>query len=397
MTSLRIGLVCPYAWDVPGGVAAHIRDLVHCLRTEGHDVSVLTPAEDPASLPDYCVDGGRPVAVRYNGSVARVTLGVSAAARVRRWIRDGDFDVLHVHEPMNPSLSVLACWVAQGPIVATWHSSIARSRALSASYYLAQISMEKVTARIAVSEDARRTLVAHLGGDAVLIPNGVDVAAFTGSEALPGWPGDGGSVLFLGRIDEERKGWSVLARALPDIIERYPAVRVLVAGPGDHERARAEVRADLHDRITFLGRVSDEVKAQALHSVDVYVAPHTGGESFGIVLLEAMASGTPVLASDIAAFRRVLDGGRCGRLFAADDPAALARGLIELLADPGARASLAVAGRRRAEEFDWQRVGRDVVSVYESVVTPGERVRVDIRAQLVGRLASAVSRSSDGG
>jgi phosphatidylinositol alpha-mannosyltransferase len=287
--------------------------------------------------------------------------------------------------------------VAQGPIVATWHSSIARSRALSASYYLAQISMEKVTARIAVSEDARRTLVAHLGGDAVLIPNGVDVAAFTGSEALPGWPGDGGSVLFLGRIDEERKGWSVLARALPDIIERYPAVRVLVAGPGDHERARAEVRADLHDRITFLGRVSDEVKAQALHSVDVYVAPHTGGESFGIVLLEAMASGTPVLASDIAAFRRVLDGGRCGRLFAADDPAALARGLIELLADPGARASLAVAGRRRAEEFDWQRVGRDVVSVYESVVTPGERVRVDIRAQLVGRLASAVSRSSDGG
>lgn len=397
MSRLRVGLVCPYAWDVPGGVAAHIRDLATYLVEHGHDVSVLTPAEDPATLPAYCVDGGRPVAVRYNGSIARVTLGVSAAGRVRRWIRDGDFDVLHVHEPMNPSLSVLACWVAQGPIVATWHSSIARSRALSASYYLAQISMEKVIARIAVSEEARRTLVAHLGGDAVLIPNGVDLRQFAGAQPMPGWPPEGGSVVFLGRLDEERKGWAILAAAIPEVIEAYPGLRVLVAGPGDQGQARAAVREDLQDRVTFLGRVTDEAKAQAMRSGDVYVAPHTGGESFGIVLLEALASGTPVLASDIPAFRRVLDDGRCGVLFRAGDTGDLARHLRGLLADHAGRARLAAVGPRRAEQFDWQRVGRDVVSVYESVRTPGERVKVDLRAQLVGRLASAVGRSGEEG
>lgn len=391
--SMRIGLVCPYAWDVPGGVAVHIRDLAHHLSSVGHEVSVLTPAEDPDALPAYCVDGGRPVAVRYNGSVARVTLGISAVNRVRRWIREGEFDVLHVHEPMNPSLSVLACWVAQGPIVATWHSSIARSRALSASYYFAQLSMEKVMARIAVSEDARRTLVAHLGGDAVLIPNGVHTAAFVDPEPLAGRGRDGATLLFLGRLDEPRKGWAILAAALPALVERHPDLEVLVAGPGDADEAAGLVAAPLRERVTFLGKVSDRDKVRALHSADVYVAPHTGGESFGIVLLEAMSSSTPVAASDLPAFRRVLEDGGAGALFAVGDPAALAACVADLLDDAPRRERLATAGAARAAQFDWRRIGRDVEAVYASVAVPGETVRVDLRAQLVGRLAT--SRTGD--
>ena len=175
---MRVGLVCPYDWCAPGGVGAHVNDLARALLHLGHEVSVLTPAEDDAGLPPYVVSTGKPVSVSYNGSVARVALGPVSTRRVRRWVREGDFDVLHVHEPASPSLSALAVWVARGPIVATWHSAMTRSRALQAAYWLAQMLLEKVSGRIAVSEAARTTLVDHLGGDAVLIPNGIDCARF---------------------------------------------------------------------------------------------------------------------------------------------------------------------------------------------------------------------------
>jgi len=384
---MRVGLVCPYSWDVPGGVAVHIRDLAESLIRQGHQVSVLAPFDGEGVLPDYVVDGGRPVAVAYNGSVARLNFGWKATRRIRKWIQEGDFDVLHVHEPLSPSLSVLACWVAQGPIVATWHSSMARSRALSAVFYLAQISMEKVSARIAVSEEARRTLVAHIGGDAVLIANGVTVANFADPSALPGYPRSGGTLGFLGRLDEPRKGFDVLARAVPAIVSRFPDLRVLVAGPGDSEDALSDVPVEFHKHFVFLGRVSDDDKVRMLHSIDAYIAPNTGGESFGIVLLEAMASGAPVIASDLLAFRRVLDEGRFGRMFLTGDPQALADLACDLLADPDARSSMSTTGRERARHFDWERVGREVVAVYESVVLPGVRVREDLRGQIMGRLA----------
>ena len=384
---MRVGLVCPYSWDVPGGVAVHMRDLSESLIRQGHEVSVLAPFDGEGVLPDYVVDGGRPVAVAYNGSVARLNFGWKATRRVRKWIQEGDFDVLHVHEPLSPSLSVLACWVAQGPIVATWHSSMARSRALSAVFYLAQISMEKVSARIAVSEEARRTLVAHIGGDAVLIANGVTVANFADPATLPGYPRSGGTLGFLGRLDEPRKGFDVLARAVPALVARFPDLRVLVAGPGDPEEALGAVAAEFRDHFIFLGRVSDADKVRMLHSIDAFIAPNTGGESFGIVLLEAMASGAPVVSSDLLAFRRVLDEGRYGRTFSSGDPQALADVTSSLLEDSDARRSMSTAGYERARHFDWERVGREVVAVYESVVLPGVKVREDLRGQIVGRLA----------
>ncbi len=384
---MKVGLVCPYAWDVPGGVRTHVADLAVALGDHGHDVSVLAPVDDPDELPSWVVDGGRPISIRYNGSVARLSLGVRATRVVRSWIRGGEFDVLHVHEPVAPSLSLLALWAARGPLVATWHSSHDRSRVLSAGYYIAQTAMEKVRGRIAVSEDARRTLVAHLGGDAVLIPNGVRVASYASGERLPGVDASRPSVLFLGRMDEPRKGLGVLWEALPAVLDAVPDLQVLVAGPGDIEDQREELPADVAEHVVFLGRVSDEDKARALRTVDVYVAPHTGGESFGIVLVEAMAAQAAVLASDLPAFRRVLADGTCGRLFANQDSAALAAGLVDLLADPALRSRYVAAADRRVREFDWDRVVDDVIAVYDSVRTPGEKVSEDLRGQLVGRLS----------
>src|SRR3954469_426314 len=225
--SVRIGIVCPYSWDVPGGVQFHIRDLAEYFLRLGHGVSVLAPADDDTPLPPCGVSAGRAVPVPYNGSVARLNFGFLSAARVRRWLHDGTFDVIHIHEPASPSLGLLACWAAQGPIVATFHTSNPRSRAMIAAYPILQPALEKIRARVAVSEYARRTLVEHLGGDAVVIPNGVDVDFFAGAEPRPEWQsrpaqgGDGapkgGTIGFIGRIDEPRKGLPVLMRALPKI------------------------------------------------------------------------------------------------------------------------------------------------------------------------------------
>ena len=384
---MKVGLVCPYSWDVPGGVRSHVADLAVALRDHGHDVSVLAPAEDPAELPDWVVDGGRPLAVRYNGSVARLSFGVKATRRVRSWIREGDFDIVHVHEPVAPSLSVLALWVARGPLVATWHSSHERSRIMLVGYHVGQTAMEKVRGRIAVSEDARRTLVNHLGGDAVLIPNGVRVAAFAGHERLPGVDPERPAVAFLGRMDEPRKGLAVLVGALPAIVRQVPDVQVLIAGPGDIAEQEELLPPEVRGHVRFLGRISDADKARTLRSADVYVAPHTGGESFGIVLVEAMAAQAAVVASDLPAFRRVLEDGRSGLLFANQDEAALAAAVVRLLQDPALRADYVRAADVRVRQFDWDRVVDEVIAVYDSVHIPGEKVTEDLRGQVVGRLS----------
>jgi phosphatidylinositol alpha-mannosyltransferase len=353
----------------------------------GHEVSVLAPCDDDADLPDWVVDGGRPIAIRYNGAVARLNFGVKATRHVRTWIKEGDFDILHVHEPVAPSLSVLGLWVARGPLVATWHSSHDRSRIMTAGYYLGQTAMEKLRGRIAVSEDARRTMVAHMGGDAVLIPNGVRVSAYASHDRLLGTEEPRPRILFLGRMDEPRKGLHVLCEALPEVLAAVPDLEVLIAGPGDIDDARDDLPEQVRGSVRFLGRISDEDKARALRSVDVYVAPHTGGESFGIVLVEAMAAQAAVLASDLPAFRRVLEDGRSGRLFPNQDSRALGAALVDLLGDEERRAAYVVEADRRVRQFDWDRVVEDVIAVYESVRVPGEKVTNDLRGQLVGRLS----------
>jgi phosphatidylinositol alpha-mannosyltransferase len=373
---MRIGLVCPYSWDVPGGVQQHIRDLAETLIELGHEVSVIAPADEDRPLPPYVVAAGRAVPVPYNGSVARLAFGPLSANRVRRWLRDGAFDVLHVHEPAVPSLSLLACWVASGPIVATVHTAMRKSRWLLASMPVLRSALEKIDGRIAVSEAARTTFVEHLGGDAMLIPNGVATRHYREAEPLDGWPGEGGAIGFLGRMDEPRKGLPVLLEAFELLAPSRPGLRLLVAGTGDIEEHRDSLPEELRDRAVFLGEVSDEDKIRLLHSVDVFCSPNTGGESFGIVTAEAMAAGAAIVASDIPAFRDVLDGGQAGELFTTGDPADLARAAGHLLDDPARRAELAVAALDAVAAYDWSVVARDVVSVYETVVLG--RTPVDI-------------------
>ena len=370
---MKVGIVCPYSFDVPGGVQGHVTDLSRALLERGHEVSVLAPADEDADLPDFVHPAGKALGIPYNGSVARLQFGPVSYARVRRWLREGGFDVLHLHEPAAPSLSLLALKVADGPIVATFHTSTPRSRTLSAFQPVLRPLLEKITARIAVSALARRVQVEHAGGDAVEIPNGVDVAFFAGAQPLEGYPRAGGTIGFVGRFTEPRKGMHVLLDAARRLLPEFPDLRLLVVGRGEPDVLRKMAGPELAAHLDLLGQVDDVTKARALRSADVYCAPNTGGESFGMILTEAMAAGTAVAASDLDSFRRVLDDGRAGALFTTGDPASLADCLRELLGDPARRTSLAAAAGERVAIYDWPVVVTQVLRVYETAIAADPR------------------------
>jgi phosphatidyl-myo-inositol alpha-mannosyltransferase len=372
---MRIGMVCPYSFDVPGGVQSHVLQLAEVMRARGQNVSVLAPSSPHVALPEYVVSAGRAVPIPYNGSVARLQFSPAVHGKVRRWLADGDFDVLHLHEPNAPSLSMWALRVAEGPIVATFHTSTTKSLTLAVFQGVLRPWHEKIVGRIAVSDLARRWQMEALGSDAVEIPNGVDVASFASAPLLDGYPRPGKTVLFLGRFDEPRKGMAVLIDALPRLVEHFPGVQVLVVGRGDQDELRSKA-GGLGGHLRFLGQVDDAAKASALRSADVYCAPHTGGESFGIVLVEAMAAGTPVVASDLHAFRQVLRDGDAGRLVPVEDGAALAAGLIAVLKNDQLAKRYVAAGADAVRRYDWSVVANQIMQVYETVAGSGAKVQV---------------------
>lgn len=360
--SLRIGIVCPYSFDVPGGVQTHVLGLARYLRRAGHRPYILAPGElGPASealdITEF-TSVGAAVPVRYNGSVARVNFGPLSAARVRRWIRHGSFDLLHIHEPITPSISLLALWAAEHPVVATFHTATPRSRSMQLAGGVLRSAIEKIDAGIAVSESARNVVVQHLGRDAIVIPNGIEFDDFAGRRHVDDHP----RLMFLGRLDEPRKGLDVLLAAAPLIMETLPDLEVIVAGQGSRE---------LPEWCCNLGMISVESKIALLASADVFVAPHLAGESFGIVLLEAMASGVPIVASELASFLDVLgspdDESRLGELFTPGDSRALAAAVLQVLQRPNpvriARA------QQTARRYDWSAVGPMVVAVYRAALS----------------------------
>ena len=369
--SLNIGIVCPYGWDAPGGVQAHIADLRQYLVGKGHTVSVLAPTADEDSLPEWVVSAGKPLAIPYNGAVARVLFGPVAFARVKQWISENEFDLLHLHEPAIPSISLLACWAAEGPMVGTFHASAKKQKASFAIVPILEPVIEKLSARIAVSEAARETLIAHLDTDAVVIPNGIYAKRMIGKERAE-WSGE--TLGFMGRFNEPRKGLKVLIDALPIISRFMPNVRVLVAGPGNADEFLSEIDPQLRSRIQFLGRLSEEEKADFMSSVGAYIGPNTGGESFGIILAEALAGGAAVVASDIPAFQAVLQNGKYGKLFKSEDSTDLAKVVIDLLRDRKSRDEMAAAGQIYAQKFDWDVVAKDIFEVYEMAIVGNGKV-----------------------
>ena len=383
----RIGIVCPYGWDTPGGVQSHVGDLAEYLIAQGHYVSVLAPVIDEEGIPDYVTSAGRPISIPYNGAVARILFGPLAFARVKQWIGSGNFDLLHLHEPAIPSISLLACWASEGPLIGTFHAASTKQKIAFAITPFIEPVIEKLTARIAVSEAARETLKIHLDTDAVVVPNGIYTKKFSDAHSDRRWSGN--TIGFIGRFEESRKGLSVLIEALPTIIEKIPDIRVIVAGPGNPATVLQDMEPHLRQRFTFLGRISEEDKANFMSSVAIYVAPNTGGESFGIILAEALAGGASVLASDIPAFDSLLGHGKYGSLFQSENSEDLAKRAIELFNSPELRRTIARAGREYAQSFDWDVVAERIYDVYEMAMVGhnGVTLSSDNRAwnKLLGR------------
>lgn len=373
--SLRILQVSPYSWDVPGGVQVHVRELARHLRGLGHVVHVLAPGRRPGRRDDVQIVG-RAVPVRGNGSVARISFGPQVSRAVGRALREFQPDLLHVHEPLVPSVSMHAVLQADVPVVATFHSNVGRERVSSLWFRLAAPMVRpvwnRIAQRIAVSEAARRSVCSRMGdGNLRIVPNGVDVARFAAAARVP-LPA-GRHLLFVGRL-EERKGFPVAVRAFASLASTYPDLRMLVIGEGSERDAVDALPPDARSRVAMLGRLEDDRLASYLRSADVYIGPATGGESFGIVLAEAMAAGLPVVASDIDGYRDVARNGREALLVPPGDPDALVAAVRRVLDDEPLAKSLGEAGQRRAREFDWNVVADRLVEVYRSVLPGGRPV-----------------------
>lgn len=366
---MRVALVSPYALDVPGGVQAHVLALAGALRTRGDEVTVVAPGDGP----DHRGVGGT-VGVRFNGSVAPIAIRPGAARRVRRELRRIAPDIIHVHEPLVPVVGVAAATSRVAPVVGTFHAWSDRARLYTLARPATRRVTDRLAARLAVSDAAAAHHGRALGLEPatfVRVPNGVEVSRFAGAPPHPELgPRDPAhpTVLFVGRL-ERRKGLEVLVRAFEDLHRARPGVRLVVVGEGA-ERDRCEALQSTSARAVtrFLGRVDHDLLPSCHASADVYVSPALGGESFGIVLLEAMAAGVPVVASDIPGYRSVLRDRVQGRLVARDDPAALAATLAEVLDDRDGRAAMAVAGRASADEHDWSVIAERAAAVYADVV-----------------------------
>ncbi|MDN4472761.1 glycosyltransferase family 4 protein [Demequina zhanjiangensis] len=363
---MRIGIVCPYSLDRPGGVQLHVMDLAQALLARGHFVSVLAPAAPNTPVPGYVMSTGRSIPIPYNGSTARLSFGLLTASRVRKWLREGDFDVVHLHEPGAPSISVIAMWARLGPTVATFHTSNDDSALMRIGKPFIKPGYEELDARIAVSPSAARTVFEHLRVEAThIIPNGVDTSTYVAAVAREQWRGtpEAPTVGILGRMDEPRKGLDDFLAAIPGVRDKVPGTRFLVAGRYSDRTAERIRKAGA----VSIGPLDEKDKERFMSSLDVYVAPNTGGESFGIVLVEAMAAGAAVVASDLTAFRDVgtaADGNLAVRLFPVGESDGLAKELTRLLEDPALRRRLSRRGQELAGTFDWLQVVPRVEETY---------------------------------
>lgn len=363
---MRIALACPYAWDAAGGVQTHVRQLAARLRSRSHEVLVLTPAFDRPAEP-YVKVVGRPVRIPYNQSVAPVAPWPAGYVLVRDALREFGPDVVHSHEPLVPGPSMFSVLTAPAPapVVGTFHAYADRARLLDVAAPALRPVWRRLTVRLAVSEAAASFVEGRFREDAVrIIPNGADVEMFAHADPAP-LP-DGRRILFVNRLDR-RKGFGVMVEAFRRLAEERPDVLLVVAGDGEDRTAVRDLPIAIRARVVMLGDVPHRNLPSYHSACQVFCAPATGRESFGIVLVEAMAAGLPVVASDIPGYREVVRDGVEGLLVPPGDPEALAEGVGKVLDDPDAARRLGGAGRERAARYSWDVVAADLEAVYAEV------------------------------
>jgi len=366
---VKIGLVTPYVYPLPGGVNQHVRYLYEHLRLRGHDVRIISTTHgiQRASEGDV-IRIGRGFSLPANGSVGTITVSPRFLSQVRDVLEREQFDLLHFHEPFVPFLSIVVLGLSNSVNVATFHAFGGFSPAYTIGSRLMRPSIRKIHGRIAVSAAARHFVDRFFPGDYKVIPNGVDVDRFARAVPIARWEDGTKNILFVGRF-ESRKGLLHLLKAYRILRKTGCDCRLLVVGGGPQDR---EMRRYLATRklggVEFLGRVSDDERDALFKTADIYCSPATGRESFGIVLLEAMAAGTAIVASDIHGYKGVLHRGREGLLVPPGQPKAIAAALSQLLGDDERRAAMAAAGLERAQEFSWDRVTQKVEDYYGFVI-----------------------------
>ena len=366
---MKIGLVTPYVYPLPGGVNAHVRFLYENLRQRGHDVRILTSSHGlQRSSEGDVIRIGKGFSMPSNGSVGTITLSPRFPSQVQEVLDRERFDLLHFHEPFVPFLSLVLLRQSRSVNIATFHAYAGFSPSMELGQRTLGPYAARLHGRIAVSAAARHFADRFFPGDYRVIPNGVDVGRFQRAVPVARWQDDTPNILFVGRL-EDRKGLPHLLKAFRLIRKSDVDARLLVVGAGPQEReARRYVMTRRLSNVEFLGRISDEEKAQLFRTADIYCSPATGRESFGIVLLEAMAAGTPIVCSDIHGYKGVVQRGRQGILVPPGDKKALAAGLVQLLRDPALRARMGEAGRERAQQFSWESVTGEVLDYYGFVI-----------------------------
>ncbi|HYY44558.1 MAG TPA: glycosyltransferase family 4 protein [Actinomycetota bacterium] len=357
---MRVALVCPYAWDRFGGVQTHVRALTEALKERGHDVAVLAPYTDEGSerIWEDVLPVGRAIKIPINGSVAPLAFGPVAAAGIRKALKEFDPEVVHLHEPLIPSLSLLALWNTEAPIVGTFHAAADSSFGYQATKPVLNRAAKRLDVRTTVSEAARQLISRYFPGDYLITPNGVHSSRFC--DAAPLDLGTGRKILFLSRI-EERKGLDILIKAVASLGDL--GVTLVVAGDGPERKSCRAMARRMGVSVRFLGRVDEEVKPRLYRSCEIYCAPALSGESFGIVLLEAMAAGAPVVCSSLDGFRSVAKGAAV--FVPPGDHRALARALRAVLTSEREIERMRAASLRKAAMFDWDRLAAGVEAVYE--------------------------------
>ena len=380
---MKIAQISPYSWDAPGGVQAHIRQLTKRLRGRGHEVLILAPGEHPGFDPPGVKIVGRPFHIRANGAVARICFSKSSKRIVQETLDEFAPDLVHAHDPIVTSTSRWATTRTTAPVVATFHSYFAAD-SLAGRFFTALAPFgysiwRRLAQRIAVSEAARESVCMRMGYDPIrIVPNGTDVHVF--ERATPAKLPKGRTMLFVGRL-EPRKGFPVAVRAFARLAQQYSDLQLIVVGEGVEREAVEVLPYALRSRVHLLGRVSDHVLPTYYAAADVFVAPALGSESFGIVLVEAMAAGLPIVASDIAGYREVVRDRREALLVRSGDPSALAGAVQQLFENPEQARAMAEAGRVRAQRYDWDTILTTLEEIYsEALGSPRRRAAVLARA-----------------